>query len=313
MEVEDYPKTILEFEQRFATDEACRRYLFQLRWPEGFCCPRCGHGQAWATKRGLYRCRHCDYQTSVTAGTIFQDTRKPLRLWFRAIWHVTSQKNGVSALGLQRVLGLPRYETTWTWLQKLRVAMVRPGRDRLSGIIEVDETYIGGEKPGKRGRGAAGKALVVVAAQENERHIGRIRLYRVTDASADSLTQAVQDAVEPGSMVRTDGWRGYRQLASLGYDHAVIRETSDVGENLLPLAHRAASLLKRWLLGTHQGAVRASHLDYYLDEFTFRFNRRTSGSRGKLFHRLVQQAVSVQPVTGDNLRGRYPNSMKNNI
>ncbi len=313
MEVEDYPKTILEFEQRFATDEACRRYLFQLRWPEGFCCPRCGHGQAWATKRGLYRCRHCDYQTSVTAGTIFQDTRKPLRLWFRAIWHVTSQKNGVSALGLQRVLGLPRYETTWTWLQKLRVAMVRPGRDRLSGTIGVDETYIGGEKPGKCGRGAAGKALVVVAAQENERHIGRIRLYRVTDASADSLTQAVQDAVEPGSMVRTDGWRGYRQLASLGYDHAVIRETSDVGENLLPLAHRAASLLKRWLLGTHQGAVRVSHLDYYLDEFTFRFNRRTSGSRGKLFYRLVQQAVSVQPVTGDNLRGRYPNSMKNNI
>jgi len=313
MEVEDYPRTILEFEQRFATEEACRRYLFQLRWPEGFCCPRCDHGQAWATKRGLYRCRHCDYQTSVTAGTIFQDTRKPLRLWFRAIWHVTSQKNGVSALGLQRVLGLPRYETTWTWLQKLRVAMVRPGRDRLSGIIEVDETYIGGEKPGKRGRGAAGKALVVVAAQEKERHIGRIRLCRVTDASVDSLTQAVQDAVEPGSMIRTDGWRGYRQLTSLGYDHAVIRETSDVGENLLPLAHRAASLLKRWLLGTHQGAVRASHLDYYLDEFTFRFNRRTSGSRGKLFYRLLQQAVNVHPVTGDNLRGSYPNSMKNNI
>jgi len=168
MDIEDYPITILEFEQCFATEEACRRYLFQLRWPEGFCCPRCGHRQAWATKRRLYRCRHCDYQVSVTAGTIFQDTRKPLRLWFRAIWHVTGQKIGVSALGLQRVLGLPRYETTWTWLQKLRVAMVRPGRDRLSGIIEVDETYIGGEKPGKRGRGAAGKALVVVAAQEKK-------------------------------------------------------------------------------------------------------------------------------------------------
>ena len=306
MEVEDYPRTILEFEQRFATEEACRRYLFKLRWPEGFCCSRCGHGQAWATKRGLYCCCHCDYQISVTAGTIFQDTRKPLRLWFRAIWHVTSQKNGVSALGLQRVLGLPRYETTWTWLQKLRVAMVRPGRDRLSGIVEVDETYIGGEKPGKRGRGAAGKALVVVAAQENEGRIGRIRLRRVPDASAESLSPAVQDAVEPGSMVRTDGWGGYRQLTSLGYVHAVVRETADVGENLLPLAHRAASLLKRWLLGTHQGAVRASHLDYYLDEFTFRFNRRTSGSRGKLFYRLVQQAVSVHPITGYNLRGSYP-------
>lgn len=313
MDVEDYPRTILEFEQLFATEEACRGYLFQLRWPEGFCCPRCGHRQAWTTKRGLYRCRHCDYQVSVTAGTIFQDTRKPLRLWFRAIWHVTSQKIGVSALGLQRVLGLPRYETTWTWLQKLRVAMVRPGRDRLSGIIEVDETYIGGEKPGKRGRGAGGKALVMVAAQENEGHIGRIRLCRVPDASTESLSQAVQDTVEPGSMVRTDGWGGYGQLTSLGYVHAVVRETGEVGENLLPLAHRAASLLKRWLLGTHQGAVRASHLDYYLDEFTFRFNRRTSGSRGKLFYRLVQQAVQVQPVKGNDLRGRCPNLMKHNI
>jgi len=313
MDIEDYPRTILEFEQCFGTEEACRRYLFQLRWPEGFCCPRCGHRQAWATKRRLYRCRQCDYQVSVTAGTIFQDTRKPLRLWFRAIWHVTSQKIGVSALGLQRVLGLPRYETTWTWLQKLRVAMVRPGRDRLSGIIEVNETYIGGEKPGKRGRGAGGKALVMVAAQENEGHIGRIRLCRVPDASAESLSQAVQDTVEPGSMVRTDGWGGYGQLTSLGYVHAVVRETGEVGENLLPLAHRAASLLKRWLLGTHQGAVRASHLDYYLDEFTFRFNRRTSGSRGKLFYRLVQQAVQVQPVKGNDLRGRCPNFRKHNI
>lgn len=306
MDVEDYPRTILEFEQLFATEEACRRYLFQLRWPEGFCCLRCGHRQAWPTKRRLYRCRHCDSQVSVTAGTIFQDTRKPLRLWFRAIWHVTSQKIGVSALGLQRVLGLQRYETTWTWLQKLRVAMVRPGRDRLSGIIEVDETYIGGEKPGKRGRGAGGKALVMVAAQENKGHLGRIRLCRVPDASAESLSQAVQDTVEPGSMVRTDGWSGYGQLTSLGYVHAVVRETGEVKENLLPLAHRAASLLKRWLLGTHQGAVRASHLDYYLDEFTFRFNRRTSGSRGKLFYRLVQQAVQVQPIKGNDLRGKMP-------
>jgi transposase-like protein len=191
--------------------------------------------------------------------------------------------------------------------------MVRPGRDRLSGIIEVDETHIGGEKPGKRGRGAGGKALVMVAAQENEGHIGRIRMCRVPDPSAESLSQAVQDTVEPGSMVRTDGWGGYGQLTSLGYVHAVVRETGEVGENLLPLAHRAASLLKRWLLGTHQGAVRASHLDYYLDEFTFRFNRRTSGSRGKLFYRLVQQAVQVQPVKGNDLRGRCPNLMKHNI
>jgi transposase-like protein len=229
------------------------------------------------------------------------------------MWHVTSQKNGVSALGLQRVLGLPRYETVWIWLQKLRVAMVRPGRDRLIGIIEIDETYIGGEKPGKRGRGSEGKTLVMIAAQETEGRIGRIRLIRVPDASTETLSQAVQATVEPGSMVRTDNWAGYGQLASLGYVHAVVRETAETGENLLPLAHRAAALLKRWLLGTHQGAVRGSHLDYYLDEFTFRFNRRTSGSRGKLFYRLVQQAVSVPPVMGDDFRGGYHQIIKHKI
>jgi len=305
--MEDYPRTVLEFEKRFATEEACRQYLFQLRWPAGFLCPRCGHGRAWETKRQLFRCCHCDHQVSVTAGTIFQDTRKPLRLWFRAIWYVTSQKHGVSALGLQRVLGLRRYETVWLWLHKVRTAMVRPGRERLSGTVEVDETYIGGERPGKRGRGAAGKQLVLIAVEDkgkgNTKGIGRIRLYRVRDASAASLTPAVQQSVEPGSVVRTDAWSGYARLASVGYRRQVVRADADVGDKLLPLAHRVAALLKRWLIGTHQGAVRASHLDYYLDEYTFRFNRRTSRSRGKLFYRLVQQAVAVQAVTGQDIRG----------
>ena len=166
--MEDYPKTVLEFEERFATEESCREYLFDLRWPEGFCCPRCAHGEAWATGRGHYRCCVCQLQTSVTARTIFQDTRKPLRLWFRAIWYVVSQKQGVSALGLERVLGLGSYRTAWTWLHKLRCAMVRPGRDRLSGTVEVDETYIGGEKPGKRGRGAGSKALIVIAVEDKD-------------------------------------------------------------------------------------------------------------------------------------------------
>src|SRR5271169_4815781 len=164
--MEDYPRTILELEERFATDSACLQYLAQLRWPEGFICPRCSHRRAWMTKRGLYRCCQCDCQVSITAGTIFQDTRKPLRLWFQAMWHITSQKNGVSALGLQSVLGLKRYETVWIWLHKLRSAMVRPGRDRLSGIVEVDETYIGGKKSGKRGRGAERKILVVIAVED---------------------------------------------------------------------------------------------------------------------------------------------------
>jgi len=304
--MEDYPRTLLDFEDRFATEGACREYLVQVRWPEGFRCPRCGHAAAWRTRRGLYRCSACDAQVSVTAGTVFQDTRKPLRLWFRAMWAVTSQKHGVSALGVQRVLGLKRYETVWTWLHKLRTAMVRPGRDRLSGTVEVDETYVGGAKPGKRGRGAAGKALVLIAVEDKGEEMGRIRLRRLADASADSLTSAVSDSVVPGSLVRTDGWRGYTALAPKGYRHDVARADGTVGEDPLPLVHRVASLLKRWLTGTHQGAVRASHLDYYLDEFTFRFNRRSSGSRGKLFYRLVQQAVAVSPVRGEDLRGGRP-------
>jgi len=303
MGMEDYPETIIEFEKRFATEEACKQYLYQLRWPDGFCCPRCGNQRAWTTKRGLYHCSHCDFQVSVTAGTVFQDTRIPLRIWFRVIWHMVSQKQGVSALGLQQVLGLQRYETTWIMLHKLRTAMVRPGRNRLFGTVEIDETYIGGTRIGKRGRGAANKSLVVVAVEDKNNHLGRIRLRRVPDASATSLIPAVQESVEPGSAVRTDGWNGYRGLTTLGYQHIIARQSENIGDNLLPLVNRVTALLKRWLQGTHQGAIRVSHLDYYLDEFTFRFNRRTSRSRGKLFYRLIQQTVSIGPIKGKDIRG----------
>ncbi len=212
------------------------------------------------------------------------------------MWYITNQKYGVSALGLQRALGLGSYHTAWTWMHKLRRAMVRPGRDRLDGIVEVDETYIGGGKPGKRGRGAAGKVLVVIAVQLDDKRIGRIRLQRVPDASGKSLEKAVGDTVALSSIVRTDGWNGYNRLGTKGFVHEIARQEAEVGDNLLPKCNIVASLLKRWLLGTHHGAVQASHLDYYLDEFTFRFNRRTSGSRGKLFFRLVQQAVAIDPV-----------------
>jgi len=294
--MEDYPKTIMEFESRFATEEACREYLFKLRWPNGFRCPRCRGERSWLTERGLLACSVCGYHASLRAGTIFQGSPKPLKMWFRAIWWVTSQKTGGSALGLQRVLGLGSYQTAWTWLHKLRRAMVRPGRDRLTGTVEVDETYIGGEKPGKRGRGAEGKALVLVAAQEDGQRVGRIRLRRVRDASAASLEPSVVEAVEPGATIHTDGWSGYSGLKAQGYRHEIVRPSTSVGEELLPLVHRVSSLLKRWLMGTHQGAVSHEHLDYYLDEFTFRFNRRTSRYRGKLFYRLVQQAANIEPV-----------------
>jgi len=296
-----------EFEEHYQSEEECRRYLFELRWPDGFRCPRCAHDQAWLVRRGLYRCRACRLETSLTAGTVFQDTHKPLRQWFQAMWHVTNEKGGVSALGLQRALGLGSYETAWTWLHKLRRAMVRPGRDRLSGIVEVDETFVGGVRKGRPGRGAGGKTLVLVATEAADaKRIGRIRLVRIADASMSTLHGAIALCVEPQSKVRTDSWRGYNELDAVGFRHEIVRSEAHVGERLLPRPHRVASLLKRWLLGTHQGAVRSSHLDFYLDEFTFRFNRRTSRSRGKLFYRLVQQAVAVDPLPAALIGVRTP-------
>ncbi len=236
-----------------------------------------------------------------TPGWINSSQQGWINLAQRHRWYVTNQKSGASALGVQRVLGLGSYRTAWNWLHKLRRAMVRPGRDRLAGVVEVDETFIGGPRPGKRGRGAGGKTLVLIAAQADGRKIGRIRLARIPDASAASLEPAVQQAVEPGTRIQSDDWAGYSRLRGLGYDHEVIQPAVRQGDNLLPRVNLVASLLKRWLLGTHQGAVRPSHLDYYLDEFTFRFNRRSSRSRGKLLYRLAQQAVAVSPVRGQDI------------
>ena len=296
--VEEYPRNLTELEAGFATEEACRAYLARLRWPEGFRCPHCGGGKSWPVRSVLLQCAACGCQTSVTAGTIFQDTRTPLPVWFRAMWWVTTQKNGASALGLQRVLGLKSYETAWTWLHKFRRAMVRPGRDLLVGRVEVDECYLGGLEEGLPVRLNLKKALVVVAAQEDGPGIGRIRMRQIVDASAESLMPFVRDSVVTGSVVHTDGWPGYLPLEKNGYDHevTVLRRKKKTPSELLPRVHRVISLLKRWLMGTHQGAVSQKHLDYYLDEFTFRFNRRRSKSRGKLFFRLVQQAVAVEPV-----------------
>jgi len=292
----EYPKTLMEFEQQFNTEEACIEYLFKIRWPQGFKCMKCGYDKAWTTKQNLFRCTKCEFKNSVIAGTIFQDSKKPLRLWFHAMWHLTNQKYGANALGLQRIFGFGSYRTAWTWLHKLRCAMVRPGRDRLSGTVDIDEIYIGGKRAGKRGRGAEGKALVFVAVESKGNRIGRIRLKRISDASAGSLEPAIKGAVEPGTIINTDDWRGYSGVSKIGYKHEIVHKSSEVGVNLLPRVNIIASLLKRWLLGTYQGRIQAPFLDYYLDEFIFRFNRRTSGSRGKLFYRLVQQAMTINPL-----------------
>ena len=310
--VEDYPRTVGELEARFGTEQACRDYLFGLRWPRGFVCPRCGGGRAWPVGKLLFQCVGCKHQVSVTAGTIFQDTHKPLILWFRAVWSVTGPKIGASALGVQRMLGLGSYQTAWTWLHKLRRAMVRPGRDRLTGRVEVDETYVGGPEEGVPGRAAEAKALVVIAAQEDGRRIGRIRMRRIPDASSQSLHRFLEDSIEPGSVIHTDGWQGYSGLEAKGYPHdvTILAGRKETALELLPRVHWVVSSLKRWLFGTHQGAVSPEHLDYYLDEFTFRFNRRTSRSRGKLFYRLLQQAVAAEPTPYRSMvrhvRGRKP-------
>lgn len=289
----------------FPTEQACFEYLRLVRWPNGFVCPNCGHTESWEMKQHLFRCKKCRKTISVTAGTIFQDLRKPLQLMFQAMWYVVCQKQGVSALGLQSILGLKSYETAWIWLQKLRTAMVRPGRNRLSGTVEVDETLVGGERTGKRGRGAEGKELVLVAVEQTEKGMGRIRLKMIPNASSPTLRKAVVELVEPGSTIRTDGWRGYAKLAQKGYTHIVVAHQENVpGEDPTPLVHRIASLLKRWLLGTHQGGQQFSHLHYYLDEFTFRFNRRNSISRGMLFLRLVQQALEVGPAPYATLKAK---------
>lgn len=291
-----FPETLLEFEHWFRTEEACRLYLANLRWPEGFRCPRCEHDRAWITCRGLYHCARCKADISVTAGTVFERSRMPMRLWFRAAWWITNQKNGVTALGLQRLLGLGSYKTAWLCMHKLRRAMIRPGRERLTGAVEVDETLLGGarKKPASRYQ----KAVIGIAAEIRGEGIGRIRLKVLPNGLENSIVTFVRHAVEPGARLFTDGAHAYKALLPHGYSHRRTVMQNLPGEKqsaALPRVHRVAALLKRWMLGIYQGRVSRHQLDHYLDEFTFRFNRRTSEHRGMLFYRLLQQCVLLPP------------------
>jgi len=285
-----FPRSMVEFEERFSTESACRDYLFSVRWPEGWRCPRCGHEGGWRNGRGLVECPRCRHQSSLTAGTVFHGTKTPLHLWFKAIFLMVTQKNGVSAKALQHFLGVS-YPTAWTWLQKLRLAMSTRPHAPLAGVVEVDDAYWGGYRKGAPGRqkGGGSKDLLVVAVEDNGPKMGRVRLSRVPDHTRKSFTAAVERHVARGSEVRTDGLHSYRQLSAKGYVHMreVIGEDTSRSVELFPHVHRVISLLKRWLLGTHQGAPSAKHLDGYLEEFEFRFNRRTAKHRSLLFERLV--------------------------
>jgi transposase-like protein len=303
--LQDLPRDLPTFLERFGTDEACRAYLVRARWPAGFHCSGCGHDQAYSHKKRLIEeCTACGKQHSILAGTIFEQTKTGLARWFLAIYLVTSSKGGISAMELQRQMGFGSYGTAWAWLHKIRRAMVVPGRQPLSDRVEADETLVGGPKPGKPGRGASGKTVVAGAVESRRgkargRRLGRLRLQAVRDASAGSLVGFLGRNVLSPAEVATDGWSGYRGLEAAGYAHEPIRLARSWGDAALrlPAIHLVFGLAKRWLLGTHHGAVSAKHLQTYLDEYVFRFNRRTAKSIAHRFARVIEQAVLTQPTT----------------
>lgn len=305
---DDYPDTYRSFVEMFPDDVTCIAYLAKLRWPEGFICPACKTKvEPWKASRDRLSCPLCHHQTTVTAGTIFDKTRTPLTTWFEAAWHVSTAKNGLSAKTLERTIGT-KYRVAWTMLQRFRVAMVDSERKQLSGTIEVDETFIGGpEQGGKRGRGAV-KCIVVIAIEILEpKGFGRLRMRHIPDASSNSLVPFICDVATLGSTIHTDGWSGYNGIVDHGFDRTVTVQSSsdDPAHVSMPGVHRVSSLVKRWILGTHQGSVAPEHLQSYLEEFTFRFNRRTSRSRGLVFRRLLERAVATSPVTENDVTKGY--------
>lgn len=297
-----YPRSTGELQAWFRTDADCLDYLEWLRWPTGFICPSCGHQGGWRLGDGRFECPSCGKRPSVTAGTIFEGTRTPLTVWFNACWLFATQKDGISAQSLRRMLEIGTYQTAWAMLHRLRSVLVRPGRERLAGRVEVDEAFFGGEEAGLGGRERVKKTLVAIAVEVHQaRGLGRCRMAVLSDASVLSLHSFIKANVEPGATVITDAWSGYNGIDRQGYSHErrSQRAAQRLGEEtsqLLSGVHRVVSLAKRWLLGTHQGSVDEAHLQAYLDEFTFRFNRRTSRSRGLVFLRLLELAVRHEPV-----------------
>ena len=295
----DYPRNWHELLGRFPDEGSCLRYLERLRWRAGYTCRFCGAVDDgwWQMADGLRRCAACRSETSVTGGTILAGTRTPLVSWFAAVWYVVNQKQGVSALGLQRVLGLGSYQTAWAWLHKLRRAMVLPGRELLSGAVEVDESYFGARRAGAAGRGVTGKPIVAIAVEARGEASGRVRMRRIPDVTKATLTDFVLDHVSCDAEVHTDGWQGYFDVGRHPFEHVVtnVSASGDPAHVVMPHVHRLASLVQRWILGTHQGAISHDQLDYYLDEFTFRFNRRRSRHRGLLFYRLIEGALAADP------------------
>jgi len=296
----------------FPDENECLNYLYDLRWHDGFICPKCNQAsEPWHKTRNRIECALCRHQTTVTAGTIFEKTRTPLTTWFEAAWHVTTAKSGMSAKTLERTIGTS-YHVAWMMLHRFRVAMVNSERAKLVGTVEIDETFVGGEEHGgKRGRGTD-KAIVAIAVEIKEgKGFGRTRMRHIPDASGDSLLPFIKDCVTSGATIVTDGWSGYSKVEESGYKRVLknISESDDFAHVAMPGVHRLASLLKRWILGTHQGSVSGEHLQSYLEEYTFRFNRRNSSSCGLVFRRLLEHSVVANPVTQSDIVGGYYTSV----
>jgi hypothetical protein len=303
----DFPRSILEFQERFSDENACLEYLAASRWPEGYRCPACGGERAWVlTRRHLWECAGCHHQASVTAGTVMHSTHTPLRLWFWGAYLIATHTPGISAKQLQRQLGLSRYETAWLMLHKLRRAMVAPEREPLRGEVEVDETLVGGRHSERTGgREREGKALVGIAVEVRGQGSGRVRMALLGDATKPSLDGFVAASVASGAIVHTDGWPGYWGLSALGYDHRPIKQRRRFPDErkILPRAHRASSNLKTWLQGTHRRPS-AKHLQVYLDEFVFRHNRRRTPMAA--FQTLLGLGATRPPTTYAQITAHRP-------
>lgn len=292
-----YPCNQIDLERRFNSNEACLGYLVLLRWPNGFVCPSCQKSEFWKLSRHRFYCRNCKTETTATVGTVFEKSHLPLPLWFRAIWAVVSQKHGMSALGLQKALGLGSYRTAWMLLHKIRLSMVSPNRELLKGPLELDETMVGGRHAGRISRWKD-KCIVLIAAEKDGKKVGRIRAQFIPGIHTEHILKALKNMVQPGVTLETDGCQSYRPLVKEGYQHKRTVTDVSLGEiELLPRVHLVASHLKRWLLGIHHGRISQKHLQAYLNEFVFRFNRRTSRSRGLLFQRVLENAVQIQHST----------------
>ncbi len=297
----EYPKNQKEFELLVNNSERCYRYIYDIKYVNGFLCSKCDSTNFWLISHRVIRCKNCKKEISLTAGTIFHSSNLELPDLFRVIWWMVAQKNGISAKGLERILDIG-YPTAWVWLQKFRRVMVVSAREKLSGDVEVDEMFVGGKQKGKRGRGAEGKKLVAIAVEVLSKGTGRTRLSVISDASRKSLNEFLRSNIERGSIITTDAWSGYTDVTKMKYSHKIINQTKEIDkQNLLPNVHRIAALVKRWLLGTHQSYVNKGLLEFYLDEFTFRYNRRKSKSRGLLFHTIVYQAMHNEPLLNKKL------------